>query len=183
LPKHITNTDTLKYQWKGEIVQTPGSSNSRGVAILYNKAQFDEIISTRKDNEGRFCGFTASKNGILTCFMNIYAPNNHYDSLKFFQMLEELMFREMDRNSTTNFVISGDFNIVFESDVNLIGRKSSQQEKKVVNYVKNIMTKFNIIESYRALHSWGGFTWGRNNPSYLRSRLDHVLMSATFKAN
>jgi len=180
---HIVNTDTLKYQWKGEIIQSPGASNSRGVAILFNKEQFDEVISKRKDNEGRFCSFTASKNGRILCFMNVYAPNNHYDSLKFFRTLEEHMLRELDDNSGVSFVISGDLNFVFDSEVDAIGRKTSPQEKKVVEFVKSLMTKFNIIDSYRTMHNWGGYTWGRNNPSYLRSRLDHVLVSALLKEN
>ena len=33
---HLTDENNLKYQWKWGSVQSPGSSNSCGVAILYN---------------------------------------------------------------------------------------------------------------------------------------------------
>ncbi len=38
------------------------------------------------------------------------------------------------------------------------------------------MIHFNLIDSYRLQNTWGGFTWGRDNPKYI-SRLDMILMS------
>jgi hypothetical protein len=39
------------------------------------------------------------------------------------------------------------------------------------------MTKFGQVDSYRSNHTCGGFTWGRNNTVYIRSRLDMILIS------
>ena len=37
------------------------------------------------------------------------------------------------------------------------------------------MNKYNIADSYRSQNTWGGYTWGRNNPQIQRSRLDYIL--------
>jgi len=176
---HIECKTSLKYHWKGDIVQSAGTSNARGVAILYNKNSFDDVISTRETKDGRLCSFTAVKNGIVSCYMNIYVPNNHYDAYRFFQSLEDIMMEELETNTVNNFIISGDFNFVFNPDIDSIGRQTNNQERKVAELVKDIMTKFKIKDSYRLLHHWGGYTWGKNNPTYLRSRLDHILISET----
>jgi len=33
-----------------------------------------------------------------------------------------------------------------------------------------------LSDSYRVVNSYGGYTWGKNNPTYIRSRLDHILV-------
>jgi hypothetical protein len=38
------------------------------------------------------------------------------------------------------------------------------------------MTRTGLVDSYRSIHKWGGFTWGRDNPSIIRSRLDHIMI-------
>ncbi len=63
-------------------------------------------------------------------------------------------------------------------------KDQSRQEKKF--WAKEMMIRFNLIDSYRLQNTWGGFTWGRDNPNYIRSRLDMILMPtyahATFNA-
>ncbi len=34
-----------------------------------------------------------------------------------------------------------------------------------------------IVDTFRSLNGYGGFTWGRDRPSYMRSRLDHIFVS------
>jgi len=45
------------------------------------------------------------------------------------------------------------------------------------------MTRLHLTDAYRQKHKWGGFTWGRNNPFYIRSRLDHILISDNIKSD
>ena len=75
-------------------------------------------------------------------------------------------------------MINGDFNVIFDETKDSINRNQSKQEKEVVHLVTQIMTKFKLIDLFRHHNSFGGFTWGRDNPSFLRSRLDHTLVSA-----
>jgi len=41
------------------------------------------------------------------------------------------------------------------------------------------MLKLNIKDTYRCTNAYGGYTWGKNNPTFLRSRLDYVMASTT----
>ena len=84
---------------------------------------------------------------------------------------------QLDREPSINIVISGDFNLVVNPNVDSIGRNQTRNEFIAVNYLKEMMIRFNLIDSYRLHNTWGGFTWGRDNPSYIRSRLDMILMS------
>ena len=47
----------------------------------------------------------------------------------------------------------------------------------VCDIVDDMMVKHNLVDTYRKINTYGGFTWGRNNPRYLRSRLDHIIVS------
>ena len=38
------------------------------------------------------------------------------------------------------------------------------------------MQLFSLGDSYRSQVSWGGYTWGRDNPYIIRSRLDMILI-------
>jgi len=67
---HLTDKKVLPYHWKWGDVQSPGSSNSSGVAILYNKSYFDEILGYGSDCEGRFCYLVASKIEETYLFLN-----------------------------------------------------------------------------------------------------------------
>ncbi len=43
------------------------------------------------------------------------------------------------------------------------------------------MIKTNLIDSYREINNYGGYTWGRDNPDYVRSRLDLILTTKKLK--
>jgi len=180
---HIDNPNTLGYHWRSGYVQSKSINNAGGVAILYNADYFDEIIDRRSDNNGRICSFTASKNDTKYMFINIHAPNDHYKSIEFFSEIESWIFDELDKDATTKIILSGDFNFIFDQNRDSIGRSHKHQEKKVAEFMSRSMTKFGLIDTYREIHQWGGFTWGRNNPKYIRSRLDHIIISKSFRTN
>jgi len=180
---HISNPSTIGYHWRSGYVQSNSINNAGGVAILYNVDYFDEIINTRSDTNGRMCSFTAIKNETKYTFINVYAPNDHYKAIEFYNDLETWIFDELEQDPTTKVIISGDFNFIFEQEKDSIGRAHKQQEKRVADFVSRSITKFNLVDTYRSLHQWGGFTWGRNNPTYIRSRLDHIIISRSLKQN
>ncbi len=174
---HFTNKTTLPYHWKTGSVQSNGTSSSAGVAILYNSNYFDNIIETDGDGEGRFCSLTCSKEGEIFIFFNIYAPNDHYVSYDFFQRVKEKIQVSQTKYPNSNIFLSGDLNVVFNPNIDSIGRNQTKQEIKVVELLNDIKLLFNLTDCYRKINTYGGFTWGKNNPNYLRSRLDHILAS------
>ena len=178
---HISDKNMLQYFWKSGIVQSLTHANRGGVAILYSANFYDKVLETKNDEDGRMCSLTAVKNEKIYMYINLYAPNDHYAAIKFYDTLESWLFEATIRHPTVEVIISGDYNFIFDQKVDSIGRNNLAQEIKVAELVKRIMTKYSLIDAYRELHKWGGFTWGRNNPDYMRSRLDHILVSKTLR--
>jgi exonuclease III len=174
---HLTSQNTIKYQWKHGSVQFFGKPNSCGVAILYNENFFDKILGNYSDDSGRFCTLIAEKDNETYLFVNCYAPNNHYESIEFFNMVENYITDINNAYQSINLFISGDLNVIFDKNVDSIGRRQTKQEEKVVGKIKRIKSLFGLKDSYRLLNTYGGFTWEKNNPSFLRSRLDYILAS------
>jgi exonuclease III len=180
---NINEVNRLNYQWRSGAIHSPSTQASAGVSILYNKSFFDKIISSYHDDNGRICMLTASKDAQIMCFINIYSPNNHNAAIGFYNSIENLIQNEIEKDQSVKFYISGDFNLVLNPHVDSIGRRQTSQEKAAVDKVKLLMTKFKLIDSYRLLNTWGGFTWGRDTPHCLRSRLDMILISKTYDTN
>ncbi len=109
-------------------------------------------------------------------FVNIYAPNDHYESEAFFNKVKSHTDEVIDNNPGTNLVISGDYNLIFDPNVDSVGRSQSVKEKDIVRKIKNMHKIDDLTDSYRYSNKYGGFTWGRNNPKYMRSRLDHIFV-------
>jgi len=172
---HFKNEENIAYHWKWGVTQSLGSSNSCGVAILYSKSYFDEVIETRSDKIGRYCSVTLNRDGDVYTFVNVYAPNNHYKSFEFLEYIENEIEDILNRHPLTNLIISGDFNFVISQDKDSIGRNKSQQEKIVVDKFLEIAYKYSLVDTFRKLNDHGGYTWGKNNPIFLRSRLDYVF--------
>jgi len=173
---HFTNKSDITYHWKWGSILSNGTSNSCGVAILYNATFFDDIIETDRDMEGRFCSLYARKDGETYLFVNVYAPNDHSISLEFFEYVQNKLELITARDPLVNIIIAGDFNFVFDPSIDSIGRKQTNKELELVKSVESLMIRFNLCDSYRIVNNYGGFTWGKNNPKYLRSRLDHILI-------
>ena len=129
------------------------------------------------------CAIYAKKDDEYYMFYNIYAPNNHYDSVTFFYEVQEWLQEAVEIDSGMNIVLAGDFNIVMNPYTDSIGRSQSLQEKKVVSILNKILTRYNLIDSYRLQNEFGGFTWGRDNPHIIRSRLDYIIISKSMKSN
>jgi len=173
---HLTKNEIskLEYQWKWGSCHSPANRASGGVSILYNKTYFDKCLGSHHDNVGRMCAVTLSKEDNNYCFINVYAPNDHVQSLNFLTSLNDYILLQLDNDPSINIVISGDFNLVFNPNVDSIGRNQVRNETIAVNFLKEMMIRFNLIDSYRLQNTWGGFTWGRDNPNYIRSRLDDI---------
>jgi len=157
---HLTSTEinSLRCQWRGEIVFSPSDGARGGVAILYKKGYFDEITDSYFDANARLCSFTATKNDEVYFFISLYAPTEHVHSLHFYNRIEQIIEEQFQKNSLTRFIISGDFNLVLDPAVDSIGRQQTRDELKAVSKLKEIMTKYSLTDTYREMNTWGGFT-------------------------
>jgi exonuclease III len=181
---HLDKDDqSLASQWKQGLVQSSGRGAAGGVAIIYNKTYFDSIIKSKKDEEGRLCSVTVVKDDTRYLFINIYAPNNQSDSINFFSEVEEWILEELENDSSTQIILGGDFNFVVDPEVDSVGRNQSALEKVNNKLFSSMITRLKLEDTYRSIHNYGGFTWGRNNPQVIRSRLDRIYVSRNIIKN
>ena len=99
-------------EWGGDIIFANGASNSRGVAILFDRNLKYECLQKVIDVQGRYIVAHVIIDGIEYLLCNIYAPTqgNEMDQLlTLTQILEEL--KEIE---TENFIVGGDFNEVLD---------------------------------------------------------------------
>lgn len=69
-------------QWGGEILCSNGTSNSKGVLILFKRKLQYEIKNVIKDTNGRYLVLEIVIEETELILVNVYAPNN--DSPEFF---------------------------------------------------------------------------------------------------
>lgn len=97
--------------WGFEIVISPGRTDSRGVAILFNNNFEYEILQTTSDEMGNYLAtkLTKEKHNIL--LINIYGPN--WDDPEFY----EKVHRSVEQFYWDFVVIGGDFNLVQDTSL------------------------------------------------------------------
>ena len=87
------------------------SSNSKGVAVLFKPHGDYKPLNTKVDKEGRYIYFDLNIEDIDYRFLNVYAPNNKKDRIRFYKMI--IKFIEPDMKN----IVGGDFNCTFDSSL------------------------------------------------------------------
>ena len=64
-------------EWRSEIYFSHGTSHSKGVCILINRAVKEKVIFTSNDALGRIILINLTYNGLKLSLCNVYAPNDH----------------------------------------------------------------------------------------------------------
>jgi exonuclease III len=173
----------IEYQWKFGSIQSPAINNSGGVAILYDSSYFNDIIEKRSHSNGRICSLLAKKEEETFFYVNIYAPNDNQLMELFIEELDEYIWQTLDLHPDANLIISGDFNIVINQSIDSVNRNQTVAESRVKDNLLNLLNRLYLNDSYRSLHEYGGFTWGRDNPKYIRSRLDMIFVKKSLTQN
>ena len=104
----------FRSQWNNECLFSSGTSNSRGVAILFSKNSDFKIHDHVSDPDGNFLIIDLSVGDNRFTLVNLYGPNQ--DTPKFFENVINIA-ETLGNNS---LIICGDFNAVFNPDFFLI---------------------------------------------------------------
>lgn len=108
---HFTEDDVnmVRSMWGYEIFISPGKTDSRGVAILFNNNFEYEIIQVTTDEIGNYLAIDLRIEKYNILLINIYGPNR--DSPDFYENIQSKV-----ENFYGDFVvIGGDFNLVQET--------------------------------------------------------------------
>ena len=131
-PRDESNVRSL---WKGDCVQNGFSSNSRGVAILFNTNFEYKLLSVYKDSEGNMISLDINIGEISVKLINLYGPNN--DSPEFYRKVKTTI-----QSSNQIFtIICGDLNLIL----------NPQLDCDLYKHVNNPKARNSVIELMNSL--------------------------------
>ena len=132
-----------KSLWKGEMFFSHGTEHSKGVLILIKNSLEFELKTIKVDQNGRFIILEANVQDHPFLFVNLYAPNKTTEQSIFFEGISE----ELDNFSLAedcNIVIGGDFNVIFDPDLD--GNGGNPKRKESVKCIDNICLANDLID-------------------------------------
>lgn len=161
----------IRAEWGYECFFASNTSQSRGVAILFN-SNFDfKIQKTIKDPNGNFLILNLkTMNNDLT-LVNIYGPNR--DNPEFYDNIQHLNNME-----NTHIIMAGDWNLVLDPSKDCYNYKNINNPKSQ-DTVMEMSVDLQLVDVWREINpDVKRYTWRRSNP-HQQARLDFYLISET----
>jgi len=177
------------------MIGSHGTNHSRGVVILFKPkldVNIEQIIS---DKNGRYILAEALVDGEKFVFLNIYAPNDQTQQVRFLRGLSNSVLNKYagERIVLGNkrigpivlrigpIVLGGDSNCVM-NEFDKRGGRSLEQKKTVIQEMKTLMRTHNLVDTWSYKHpNKQAFTW--NNPSKkIYCRLDYLFISRSMES-
>lgn len=163
----------IRNEWGYEARFNSFTSNSRGVAILFNN-NFEYQIHEQpiSDNTGNLLALSISLENKKISLICIYGPND--DSPDFYQKLGDTI----TKLNNEEIIIVGDFNLVLDTTKDYFNYLHVNNPK-AREAVLEQMLSLNLVDIYREFHpNVNRFTWRKPNPMK-QARLDFFLISAS----
>ena len=158
-------------EWGYTVLFSHGSSDARGVCILFKPNFFLEIHKVYSDENGRYLIVDITIGNMRLTLSNLYAPNE--DQPKFFENIINII----ENIPNDNRVIGGDFNLVLNLDLDKKGGRH-QTHNKSQAVIHTWMEDTDLIDIWRVKNpNLFKFTWHKNNPNPIFCRLDFFLIS------
>ena len=158
--------------WGSNCLFSSYNSNSRGVAILFNKNLDYKILKHKIDSNGNILTVQLQIDSYIITLINIYGPNN--DMPQFYNEVEQLM-EDFD---SEEYIVCGDFNLILDPDLDCFNY-ARVNNPKARDRVIELQSNKNMLDSYRELHPHTKrYTWRKKSP-LKQSRLDYIFISET----
>ncbi len=170
---HFTEDDEniIRSEWGHDCYISPGRSNARGVAVLFNNNFEYKVLKKKQDTEGNYIilNVEIEKKFVLT-LVNIYGPNS--DDPEFY---EDILIETVDMEGD-HTIICADWNLVqdFQLDCH---NYVAQNNIQAVEAVCELKHHLNLVDPWRIYNpNLRRYTWFRRNP-IKKARLDFFLIS------
>ena len=158
-----------------------GNSDARGVLIAFREGIKYKVRAQYVHNNGRYIVLDTFADHNPVILVNYYAPDIETDQMK---VLDEIthIFDKIEISENTTFIWGGDFNLVF--DINLDADMGSPKLKvKSVSKLLSIMLENDLCDINRISNPQEKrFTWRRKTP-FKQRRLDFFLVSDMLQDN
>ena len=160
----------IRAQWGYECFFSSFTSQSRGVAILFNNNFEYKLNKIKKDQQGNKLLLDVNISGRRLLLANIYGPNR--DKPNFYEQLRQ----DIADFNIDQVIIVGDFNLVLDQEkdtFNYLHMNNPRAREKVFD----LCTELNLIDIWRELNlEKSQFTWKTKN-GLKQARLDFFLIS------
>ena len=164
------NERRWKNEWGGRILFDHGTSESKGVALLFNRNLKVDLKSCNKSQEGRSILIQAIINDHKIFIANIYAPNN--DTPEFFSRV----FAQIEETEMDIKLIGSDLNIALDDKIDHFSTSDKNRNKKSVEVVGNFLVDKELCDIWKVSNPVKKiYTWRRTKPLAM-SRLDYLLI-------
>ena len=160
--------------WGGSGVFVHGTKHSKGVAILFRRLLDVEILSVRRDTQGRFIILKCKVQDEPFNLINIYAPNRENDQVQFTTDLIKVMVLEGISNVDNN-IIGGDWNVALDDKLDKLGGITNIKHKSLEKIVE-LKSLYDLEDVWRLKHeNIKRYTWRQKTPR-IHCRLDYFLI-------
>ena len=145
-------------EWGGQCFWSKGTARSKGVAIMFKPGIKYDIENILIDANGRYIILQVKIDEAVYQVVNIYAPNDEYERVNFFNLIMATLGQHKTENMET--IIGGDYNCVLNSELD---RKNCTANQEIGQQdVKYMMDVFELEDVWRrrnpkkyALHGRG----------------------------
>jgi exonuclease III len=161
----------IKSEWGLRVEMTSSSSNSRGVAVLFNNNFEYTVHKVLEDPQGNYIIIDLTiANCLRLTLANIYGPNS--DDPVFYSNLQQ----KIDGFENNSILICGDWNLVLDPAIDTYNYKHVNNPN-AREAVIALATEKELVDVWRSFHETDRqYTWHHKHPIKM-SRLDFVLVS------
>ena len=164
------NANRIILEWGFEGFISPGSSRSRGVAILFNNTFSYKINQVKKCPDGNYVLAKVSFLNRTVAVGSIYGPNE--DNPEFYKEL----FKEVQSMECDEILLGGDWNLVMDPSLDYVSY-SKINNKKARQTLLDEIQNFELVDIWRTQHCDArNYTWSTDKKRK-RARLDYFLTS------
>lgn len=147
------------------------SEHSRGTTIIVRKGLNLKIENIKKKENGRQLILNAKLNDRNITIVNVYAPNDISQRIKFFKRTATWVKQNIEEDNI--LILCGDFNSVTNSEDRTTGKvdKCGFHFQKLTNSLK-------MIDTFKTLNpDTKGYTWVDPADPRKQSRLDYIFVT------
>lgn len=170
----VNKADIINQWGNSKSIFSNFKSNSRGVAILFNKDIDIKIHKEIVDVNGNFIIVNMTIYNQQLTLVNLYGPNS--DNPNFFKQIST----HIDDIDNTDIIICGDYNCVLNPELDYYNYKGINNAKARETILEIINEKY-LIDPFRENHpTKKKFTWRKKSPCK-QARLDYFLISESLR--
>ena len=177
---NISSLAVIKEIWEGDILISPGTTQSKGVLVLAKKnAPAIEQITT--DPSGRYIFFKIKNTD--DAVLAIYAPSGMMKERRterqmFLRKIKRLLHKKISRK--TNLILIGDFNVTLGNKDKSTGDKGTCESQEEL---LSLITEFDLEDLWRQQNPNGRLYTHHHGRTNTYSRIDRAYTSTSLRIN